>query len=51
MDHNSSELNDTIACITDKLALIGVNDTDLLRDSMNGLIEKVKKLGISEVIS
>ncbi|KAG1085835.1 hypothetical protein G6F42_021232 [Rhizopus arrhizus] len=48
------ELSETISSITDKLALIGMNDGEaddkIIQDSVNGLIEKVKKLGINEAI-
>jgi hypothetical protein len=51
---SDEELSDTIASITDKLASIGMSDgeTDdkIIQDSVNGLIEKVKKLGINEAI-
>jgi hypothetical protein len=50
---SDEELNMTISSITDKLALIGMNDQaddKLLQDSVNGLIEKVKKLGINETV-
>ncbi|KAI8378522.1 hypothetical protein BD560DRAFT_453396 [Blakeslea trispora] len=44
------ELKQTISSITDKLALIGMQDqqtdNEIIQDSVKGLIEKVKKLGI-----
>ncbi|KAI8640676.1 ankyrin repeat-containing domain protein [Parasitella parasitica] len=52
---SDEELSDTISSITDKLALIGMNDGEadekIIQDSVNGLIEKVKKLGINEAIN
>ncbi|KAK4513656.1 Xenotropic and polytropic retrovirus receptor 1 [Mucor velutinosus] len=51
---SDEELSDTISSITDKLASIGMNDVEtddkIIQDSVNGLIEKVKKLGINEAI-
>lgn len=44
---DSDDLNQTISQITDKLSEIGMNDENI-QDSVNGLIEKVKKLGINE---
>ncbi|KAI8980808.1 hypothetical protein BDB01DRAFT_795667 [Pilobolus umbonatus] len=53
-----TELNDVILDITDRLSIIDVNDSSFeetennnrfIRDSINGLIEKVKELGINEV--
>ncbi|KAI7900349.1 uncharacterized protein BX663DRAFT_439754 [Cokeromyces recurvatus] len=47
-ESDNDELNNVILSITDKLALIGMNDDNtLLQDSINGLIEKVKRLGIN----
>lgn len=47
---DSDDLNEIISNITDKLADIGVNDEQSIQDSVNGLIEKVKKLGINEFV-
>lgn len=50
---DSDDLNEIISNITDKLADIGVNDDNnqkSIQDSVNGLIEKVKKLGINEFV-
>jgi hypothetical protein len=50
------ELNETISNITDKLAKIGMNNAEQqdveksIQDSVNGLIEKVRKLGINEIV-
>ncbi|KAG2207379.1 hypothetical protein INT47_006854 [Mucor saturninus] len=41
----SDDLDETISLITDKLATIGMTDENI-QQSVNGLIEKVKKLGI-----
>ncbi|KAI8066940.1 uncharacterized protein B0P05DRAFT_580773 [Gilbertella persicaria] len=44
------DLKDTITAMTDKLALIGMSDSktdeEIIQDSVKGLIEKVKQLGI-----
>lgn len=50
LKETDEELNDTISSIADRLALIGVDDKELIQDSMIGLIEKVKKLGINEFV-
>lgn len=44
---DSEDLNDTISLITDKLSNIGMTDENI-QESVNGLIEKVKKLGIND---
>lgn len=49
-NNSNDELNDTIAAITDKLALIDVSSSDNLQDSVNGLIQKVKKLSIQSYV-
>lgn len=54
-EEEDSELNETISNITDKLAAIGMNNEGedvekSIQDSVNGLIEKVKKLGINEIV-
>lgn len=41
----SDDLDETISHITDKLATIGMSEENI-QQSVNGLIEKVKKLGI-----
>lgn len=45
-----NDLNETIAAITDKLALIDVSETTNLQESVNGLIEKVKQLSIQSYV-
>ncbi|KAG1448950.1 hypothetical protein G6F56_008797 [Rhizopus delemar] len=46
---NRNELNDAIADVTDKLAMINVS-SDNIQDSVNGLIDKVKKLSIRSYV-
>ncbi|KAI8876358.1 hypothetical protein K501DRAFT_232143 [Backusella circina FSU 941] len=46
------ELNDAISSITHHLAAMEMNEAEqVIQDSMNDLIEKVKQLGVNEVVN
>jgi hypothetical protein len=52
--HNAlmgDQLNDAISSITQHLAAMEMNEAEqVIQDSMNDLIEKVKQLGVNEVV-
>lgn len=54
IEHNAlmgDQLNDAISSITQHLAAMEMNEAEqVIQDSMNDLIEKVKQLGVNEVV-
>ncbi|KAG0762974.1 hypothetical protein G6F62_002354 [Rhizopus arrhizus] len=50
-NNSNNELNDTIAAITDKLALIDVSSSDNLQDSVNSLIQKYRLQAIAHYLN
>ncbi|KAI8061696.1 ankyrin repeat-containing domain protein [Gongronella butleri] len=51
-DDDSDDLSDTITSLADQLSTMAVGDTNCyppqLRDNLNGLIERIRKLGIQD---